>query len=417
MYQKERSDRLLGEARRGRARDQIPQLFVGDRRRQFRRADDGRRRTARERSRGRILRQCRLRLRQRPGREAELRRSELAELLADRRFELRRARTPTPTSSCSRAASRRARCAPATRSARSARRPRPATRRRPGRSRPAGRSATARRERRQRADPGSTSTSWAGSTGSAERCVAVTTVWPMPPTRPASTVRRARDRARRERRREAAAAARRGASASRRASASSSARTVRRCSPCEPKPRRSRSPASSRTSCRCGPTPVVARSRSRSSRALELARPSAARLRRRATPPRGRARRRSRGSRARARRASRGGRRRARRRASPPAPSTARSRRATRGRPRHGEAPRSVARPRPRSRSECRARAGCSRASIAVEVRAPRSGTALDDREPVRREDERLDLAAKLLGGGEPRAVQRAALRSATTTA
>ena len=46
-----------------------------------------------------------------------------------------------------------------------------------------------------------------------------------------------------------------------------------------------------------------------------------------------------------------------------------------------------------------------------VEVRASRRRPALDDRETVGREDERLDLAAKLLGRREPRAVQRPALR------
>jgi hypothetical protein len=81
-----------------------------------------------------------------------------------------------PTSSCSRAACRHAPPSPATRCGRSARPVRPARRPRCGRSRPAGRSARAQSERRQRADPGSTSTSCAGSTGSADGWVTVTTV-------------------------------------------------------------------------------------------------------------------------------------------------------------------------------------------------------------------------------------------------
>ena len=116
------------------------------------------------------------------------------------------------------------------------------------------------------------------------------------------------------------------------ASASSSASTVRRCSPCEPKPRRSRSPASSRTSCRCGPTlggralDVALEPRLELGDGRRLALVDERRLRQ------ARARRRSRGSRARAPRASSsasGNELGAERRR--PAPSTARSRPATRG--------------------------------------------------------------------------------------
>ena len=46
----------------------------------------------------------------------------------------------------------------------------------------------------------------------------------------------------------------------------------------------------------------------------------------------------------------------------------------------------------------------------AVEVRAPRRGPALDDDEPVRREDERRDLRAQLLGRAQRRPVQPRAL-------
>ena len=55
------------------------------------------------------------------------------------------------------------------------------------------------------------------------------------------------------------------------ASASRSASTARRCSPCEPKLRRSRVPDAMTTSSRCGPSPVTPRSRSRSRRASSAA--------------------------------------------------------------------------------------------------------------------------------------------------
>ena len=56
--------------------------------------------------------------------------------------------------------------------------------------------------------------------------------------------------------------------------------------------------------------------------------------------------------------------------------------------------------------------AGSSRPSDAVEVRAARGGPALDDRQPVGREDERRHLGAELLGRAQRRAVQLRPLAS-----
>ena len=83
-----------------------------------------------------------------------------------------------------------------------------------------------------------------------------------------------RDRAPRARRRGAGAAL--GSSSS--ASASSSDSTARRCSPCEPNWRRSRSPLAISTSSRCGPDPGRA--------ALEVAREARARALRPSAAPR-----------------------------------------------------------------------------------------------------------------------------------
>ena len=179
VYQTERVGPGSREARRGGAGNQIPELFVGDRERRARPPSPAPP-AKRERRRVGLAH-----ARPRRARAAAPVRSAGASARGlrggcERRVRVARARTPTPTSSCGRAASRRARRAPARRSARSARRPRSATPRRACRSRPAARTATARVGRRQPADPSSTSTSCAGSIGNAERCVAVTSVCPSP---------------------------------------------------------------------------------------------------------------------------------------------------------------------------------------------------------------------------------------------
>src|SRR3954468_3947696 len=117
-----------------------------------------------------------------------------------------------------------------------------------------------------RTRPGVTSSSIAGSTGSEDASVAVTSVWPACCTRSASARRRLGSSS------DSTSSSRSSGAKPRRseissASASRRARTVRRCSPCEPKLRRSRGPLESKTSSRCGPTPVEPRSRSRSRRA------------------------------------------------------------------------------------------------------------------------------------------------------
>ncbi len=118
---------------------------------------------------------------------------------------------------------------------------------------------------RYRAVPGSTSTTCAGSTGNEDACVVVIIVCPMPAIRSASTLRRPGSSSE-----STSSKSSSGAGSSSCASASSSERTARRCSPCEPNWRRSRSPLAIATSSRCGPIPVVPRSMSRAEPRLEL---------------------------------------------------------------------------------------------------------------------------------------------------
>src|SRR5579862_8860392 len=101
--------------------------------------------------------------------------------------------------------------------------------------------------------PGETSSSWSGSAGRRDGSVAVTSAWP-------------------ERRTRSARIRRRLGSSSERTSSSRSARSASRCSPWEPKLRRSWPPATITTSSRCGPREVVPRSRSRASAESRAAR-------------------------------------------------------------------------------------------------------------------------------------------------
>ena len=105
-----------------------------------------------------------------------------------------------------------------------------------GHARPAGRSGRAPRGPPYRADPGSRPPRSAPArAGSAERCVAVITVCPIPATRAASTSRRPRSSSESTSSRSSS-----GGVGSSSASASSSDSTASRCSPCEPNWRRSR---------------------------------------------------------------------------------------------------------------------------------------------------------------------------------
>ena len=209
--------------------------------------------------------------------------------------------------------------------------------------------------------------------------------------------------------RRSSGARRRSSSSS--ASASRSASTASRCSPCEPKLRRSRAPARCRRRRGGGRAPVVPRSRSRVEPRLERGRGRRLAVVRELRVVEtelagalGEA-----GRRAATRLVARCDElaRRARR----PAPSTASSAsrrespRATRRSAAFaGRAPR-------RTRPVSAARAGSSAAERPVEVRAPHRGPALDDREPVGREDECRQLAPQLLRRRAPRAVELGALR------
>src|SRR6185295_4455847 len=92
-----------------------------------------------------------------------------------------------------------------------------------------------------RTSPEATSSSCAGSTGRADASVAVMSVWPDPSTRSASTRRRPGSSSDRTSSSKSSGANPRRSAISE-ASASRSASTVRRCSPWEPKLRRSRGP-------------------------------------------------------------------------------------------------------------------------------------------------------------------------------
>src|SRR6476659_5512964 len=110
-----------------------------------------------------------------------------------------------------------------------------------------------------------TSSVWAGSPGNALRLALVISAWPEARTRSARIRRRSGSSSERtSSSRSSGRVPRRSSSSS--ASPSSSASTARRCSPCEPNVRRSRSAESTPRSSRCGPTPVEPRSRSRSRR-------------------------------------------------------------------------------------------------------------------------------------------------------
>ena len=191
------------------------------------------------------------------------------------------------------------------------------------------------------------------------------------------------------------------------ASPSSSASTARRCSPCEPKRAQvAVAPRARRGRRGAGRAPVVPRSRSRSSRALELldARRLAlvAQLGSRQAElagPLGEA------------RLQRGDR-------LVPAGDELGAERAhllVPGRERlaRGDALRDPPQrgvPLPDRGAVLGREAGPARrepAEHAVEVRPARRGAALDDHQPVGREDERRHLAAQLLGRAQPRAVQR----------
>ena len=249
-----------------------------------------------------------------------------------------------------------------------------------------------------RTRPGVTSSSWAGSSGQGrrlrrrhERLAAPARV----PPAPAGVW----DRAPRARRRGAASGRTPRRSASSSASASRSASTVSRCSPCEPKLRRSREPLASDD---------IVEMRAEAGRpALEIAvetrlergRRGRLALVRRCGAPRqselpcavGEPRR-ERGEHLDARLDELA------RRAPRPAPSRARSHRARRSprATRRRAAFRCAIGGRVLGRQRRRAPAA-RRAERAVEVGAPRRRAALHDREPVRREDERRDLRAQLL--------------------
>ena len=115
---------------------------------------------------------------------------------------------------------------------------------------------------------------------------------------------------------------------------------------------------------------------------------------------------------ARAPRSSRAAPRPARPRARRRAPSRARLHRVTTRRTSPGAAPRSAG-PQPRRTRRERRPGPEEPAERAVEVRAARGRAALDDDEPVRREDERRNLRAQLLGRTERRAVELGPLRLA----
>ena len=110
------------------------------------------------------------------------------------------------------------------------------------------------------AEPGSTSMSWAGGTGSADAAVAVIRVClsPGPTSRSASALRL---RSKIEAPDKTSSSSSRGGAGPRSASSAASASrresTARRCSPCEPKRRRSRPAATISTSSRWGPELVL----------------------------------------------------------------------------------------------------------------------------------------------------------------
>ena len=263
---------------------------------------------------------------------------------------------------------------------------------------------------RYRADPCSTSTSCAGSTGSAERCVAVIIVCPMPANARREHLGAGRGRAPRARRRAAAAAAsaaappRRGAARARRAAARPASRTG------AGRGRRSRS--ARRRGAGRGPSRPRSMSRARRASSSSTVGGSrvVARAARRGRPS-------SAGAlgerRARARRAPRG----AASTSAAPSAATRSVHGSSASRPDEAElhaAQRGVSL---RERREVVLRHAGARgeepAEHAVEVRAARGRPALDDGQPVGGEDERRDLAAQRLGGREPGAVQARLLRLA----
>ena len=243
------------------------------------------------------------------------------------------------------------------------------------------------------------------SIGSAVACVVVITVCPIPATRSASTRRRTGSSSDRT-----SSSKRSGGAGSSSASASRSERTARRCSPCEPKWRRSRSPLAISTSSRCGPRPVDA--------AFDVARQTRVEL------LLGRC----------------GAGVRESRRRQPELPRAFGERRCEHGQrsgpflDELGRQPRERSRPRCerggvgvpelhasqrgvplRKRREVRLRnVGTCREEAAertVEVRASCCRPALHDRQPVWGEDERRDLASQRLGRRQACAVQRRLLR------
>ena len=264
-------------------------------------------------------------------------------------------------------------------------------------------------DRDQTACPGVTSTTCAGSTGSAQRCVAVITTCSSPATRSASDARGGASRAPRARRRAAAAAARRAAPPPRAGARAprGAARPASRS--CAGRARRRRS----RTSSRCGPSPVEPRRRSASSRASRAAAVGGSRVvAERAV--------------GKAELAGHGGEARRERRDRRPAARATSSRaelghalrprreRGAVGEPELHAAQRRV--PLRERRGVVLRQPGAGRlqaAERAVEVRAPRRRAALDDGEPVGREHERRELAAQRLRRGQARAVELGRLRRA----
>ena len=234
MYQTGRSDRVPCEAQTDRFLHTFAQLFVGDR-------GGDRAARARSSSRRRLERRSATALRRRldgsgPGAKRTARRRRAASAISARALaelerpdRVGRVHVQRPVAGDA----RRPRVA----------RDRGADRRRPaldelGQARPAGRSARARRGSRYRAGSMAPPPR-AGRARPAARdaCVAVITVWPMPATRAASTRRRPGSSSE-----STSSSSSSGAVGSSSASARSSESTASRCSPCEPKLRRSRSP-------------------------------------------------------------------------------------------------------------------------------------------------------------------------------
>ena len=199
--------------------------------------------------RRRRRRRARPRRRERAGREADRRRRRAAPAISAARWPSSNAQIESVVLTCS-VPSRAMRAGHAFRAIAVADRLRPARRASVGE---AGLRAEARRARRGPASDepvqGSPPRPAPARRGSALRCVAVITTCSSSATRSASTRRR-----RGVELREHVVEQQQRPRCSSSVSASSSARSASRCSPCEPKLRRSRSPAAIRTSSRCGPS-------------------------------------------------------------------------------------------------------------------------------------------------------------------